>query len=87
MKAEEEDILTLLDHFDADTLVAGWAMEGHRFVEGEQRLDGRTTPWNTLALWDTHKLGLLGFPLIGDGVGDDRQIGGVEVSFVFLYNN
>ena len=30
-------------------------------------LRGRTCPWNTMAMWDVQKLGLTGFPLIGDG--------------------
>jgi hypothetical protein len=45
-------------------------------------LTGRTCPWNTFAIWRTHELGFLGFPIIGDGTGADRSIGGVEVSFV-----
>lgn len=31
-------------------------------------LNGRTTPWNTLALWDLKKLALTGFQLVSEGV-------------------
>lgn len=42
-------------------------------------LTGRTVPWNTFAVWRLRELGLLGFPLIGDGTAEDRAMGGVEV--------
>mmetsp|Transcript_36305 Transcript_36305/g.67641 ORF Transcript_36305/g.67641 Transcript_36305/m.67641 type:complete len:677 (+) Transcript_36305:79-2109(+) len=31
-------------------------------------LRGRTCPWNTCAIWRLDKLGIVGFPLIGDGI-------------------
>lgn len=31
-------------------------------------LRGRTCPWNTCAVWRLDKLGIVGFPLIGDGI-------------------
>jgi hypothetical protein len=43
-------------------------------------LTGRTCPWNTFAIWRVRELGIVGFPLMGDGTGEDRSIGGVEVS-------
>ena len=42
-------------------------------------LTGRTCPWNTFAIWRVQELGLIGFPLIGDGTADNRASGGVEV--------
>jgi hypothetical protein len=45
---------------------------------------GRTVPWNTFAIWDVNALGTTGFPLIGDGVAGRREIGGVEVSVVYI---
>ena len=42
-------------------------------------LTGRTCPWNTFAIWRVQELGLIGFPLIGDGTADNRACGGVEV--------
>lgn len=39
---------------------------------------GRTTPWNTFAIWQVDHLGRVGFPLIGDGQRGDRENGGVE---------
>lgn len=60
----------LLDHFTPDTLVVGPVLDGHVFEAGEQPLNGQTTPWNTLALWSTRKLGLTGFLNIADGMPD-----------------
>lgn len=40
------------------------------------QLNGRTTPWNTLALWNVRKLALTGFSTISDGLLDDNSIGG-----------
>jgi hypothetical protein len=34
-------------------------------------LTGRTTPWNTLAVWDLRKLSLTGFLLVSEGLFDD----------------
>mmetsp|Transcript_22387 Transcript_22387/g.37443 ORF Transcript_22387/g.37443 Transcript_22387/m.37443 type:complete len:362 (-) Transcript_22387:112-1197(-) len=43
-----------------------------------QTLRGRTCPWNTFAIWRVKELGFTGFALIGDGLGSDRTIAGVE---------
>nr|KAJ3403585.1 hypothetical protein HK105_004047 [Polyrhizophydium stewartii] len=53
--------------FGPDVLVVGKALSGHRFVAGVQRLDGVTTPWNTLALWSVSKLALTGFLMVAEG--------------------
>jgi MFS family permease len=58
----------LLDHFNENVLVVGPVLQGHMFDSGEQTLNGRTTPWNTLALWSVRKLALTGFPRIADGL-------------------
>jgi hypothetical protein len=68
----------LLAHFDHHTLVIGPVLEGHVFNEGENPLRGRTTPWNTCAIWSVAKLSLVGFPSIGDGIPNEVP-GGVEV--------
>mmetsp|Transcript_110143 Transcript_110143/g.322265 ORF Transcript_110143/g.322265 Transcript_110143/m.322265 type:complete len:795 (+) Transcript_110143:68-2452(+) len=60
----------LLDHHTHDTLVVGPVFSGHDFRAGEQPLNGRTTPWNTLALWSMRKLALTGFLCIADGLPD-----------------
>lgn len=65
-------------HLDGSTLVVGPVLDGHQFLEGEQVLRGRTCPWNTLALWNTAKLSAVGFPLMGDGLGEPT-CAGVEV--------
>ncbi|TYZ68925.1 hypothetical protein PybrP1_009105 [[Pythium] brassicae (nom. inval.)] len=77
-------------------LVVGAALPGHDFrpSHGESesesgdtlQLDGRTTPWNTLALWDLARLALVGFPLLGDALTLDAASAGVEeVSTIALY--
>jgi hypothetical protein len=54
----------------------------------EVKLTGRTTPWNTCALWDVRTLALTGFLLVSEGIhinsnfnddgGGSRVEGGVE---------
>lgn len=85
----------LQTHFKVgEDLVVGAALPGHAFQpEAEAgtllELNGLTTPWNTLALWDLRCLALIGFPLIGDGLKIDATGGscaGVEeVSTIALY--
>merc|ERR1719181_857769 len=65
----------LLDHFNNNVLVVGPVLDGHVFQAGEQPLNGRTTPWNTLALWSVRKLALTGFLCIADGLPETRSIG------------
>lgn len=67
-----------------NALVVGPVLEGHDFHPGWNDIRGRTTPWNTFAIWQTKKLAVIGFPLIGDGTADNRRIGGVEVSEFLL---
>ena len=73
----------LLQHMDEMTLVAGAVLPGHDFYpQSIQPLNGRTTPWNTLAIWNLAKLSLTGFVLVADGVhlGKDGSPGvsGIE---------
>lgn len=58
----------LLDYYTRYTLVVGAALAGHNFEAGEQRLNGRTAPWNTLSLWSVRKLSVTGFLCIADGL-------------------
>jgi hypothetical protein len=41
-------------------------------------LNGRTSPWNTLALWNVSKLALTGFLAVSEGLHDDPTVAGVE---------
>lgn len=61
---------------DVNTLVVGPALPGHDFKVGVHKIEGRTCPWNTFAIWNVNHLGLLGFPMVGDGMGTDAS--GVE---------
>jgi hypothetical protein len=69
-ETEAPSITPLLDNMDNSTLVVGALLEGHQFDDTAERvaLNGRTTPWNTLALWNLEKLALTGFPLVSDGL-------------------
>ena len=63
----------LIDAVDDDTLVAGCALPGHDYREdsggGEEvPLTGRTTPWNTCAVWNLRKLATTGFALVAEGL-------------------
>lgn len=70
------------------TLVVGTVLQGHEYKstgrgdEVEVALTGRTTPWNTNALWNVPKLALTGFLLVSEGLhpGEDGREGasGVE---------
>lgn len=79
-----EILAQLMSHMNKNVLVVGAALEGHnldnRFVNG----DGRTTPWNTLSLWNLEHLSKIGFPLIGDALFDPTQAGVEEVSAIAL---
>ena len=65
-------VALLLDHVDDGTLVAGCALPGHDYHEetttGAVPLTGRTTPWNTCAVWSVPKLATTGFPLVAEGL-------------------
>ncbi|CAE8587639.1 unnamed protein product [Polarella glacialis] len=73
----------LLDHHTADTLVVGPVVDGHVFCDGEQPLNGRSSPWNTLALWSVRKLALTGFLCIADGLPDVPPSVSRETSMAF----
>ena len=60
-----------------NVIVAGAAMNGHQYHAGVSDIDGnpnrqvvpltgRTTPWNTLCVWNLDKLSLTGFSMISD---------------------
>ena len=86
-----ENIGQLCELIADDVLVVGAAMEGHN-VKSSQGIDlsidgadGRSVPWNTLALWDLKYLQRFGFPLIGDALFGPKQAGVEEVSTIALY--
>lgn len=82
-------VAALRRHLTDDTAVAGLVLPGHDFHSGKNRnneavevpLTGRTTPWNTLALWDVRKLARTGFQLVSEGIVNDSEqqnMAGVE---------
>jgi len=87
IETSPETLRALVDHLDLDDgdLVVGVAIQGHEFKPGTNVLTGRTTPWNTLALWNTQELAKTGFLGVAEGwvrtVGDEGETviaGGVE---------
>lgn len=97
--ADLETLGSVLDAGPGGQLVAGAALAGHAFhvrpgeaVGCRVPLNGITTPWNTLALWDVDKLAHFGFPAVADGLvaappaahrrgggrADEKIAGGVE---------
>jgi len=69
-----ESIGALRSHMDENTLVAGAALPGHKYHDDEKKssevveLDGRTSPWNTVAIWNLSKIALTGFSLLAEGI-------------------
>ena len=72
-------VRTLCQHVseNKNVIVAGAALNGHQYhadVSGTDGLPnrqvvpltGRTTPWNTLCVWNLEKLSLTGFSMISD---------------------
>jgi hypothetical protein len=71
VSASQESIQELCRHVIEDednTLVAGAALNGHLHAGDNQEveLNGRTCPWNTLAVWNARRLSLTGFSLCSD---------------------
>lgn len=57
----KEAVQALGNLLGPDHLVVGAALAGHDFRAGETvELDGTSTPWNTIAMWDVYKLAKLG---------------------------
>jgi hypothetical protein len=94
-KATSTAIAALRSRMTSDTLVCGALLPGHDYQGGggemhEQEhpsdgisteLNGRTTPWNTLALWDLKKLALTGFQSVSEGSHNscsETSMAGVE---------
>lgn len=85
VSASSSSIQELSKHCnDATVLVAGAALPGHVYQHSPENatsdhatplaptiveLTGRTTPWNTLAVWNLSKLKLTGFLMVSDTVG------------------
>lgn len=86
VKMTSDAMDALKNEMDVDTtLVVGAVLQGHQHHniaddndndgggENEVELTGRTTPWNTLALWNLPKLALTGFLLVSEGIHPDEN--------------
>jgi len=67
-----------------DVLVVGLAFPDHQFEVGEHTINGGNTPWNTMAIWDVKKLGLIGFLASADGLIEGVEPGVEEVAAISL---
>lgn len=70
-----DQLLSHMKNDDDTTLVAGACLPGHDYQRKQSsniavvtELNGRTCPWNTLAVWNLQKLALTGFQLVSDGL-------------------
>jgi hypothetical protein len=82
---EPDDLLILRTHATPNTLVVGARVDAsHGGVPGTKTLDGQTSPWNTLALWNLATLGLTGFLAISDGLHTPESSGVEEVATISL---
>ena len=73
-------ISELASYVDDSTLVAGAAMAGHEFSEGEVAGNGANVPWNTLAVWNLKYLSRIGFVMSADAPFDEASAGVEELS-------
>ena len=73
-----KDMMILEQELKSDTLVIGAKLcERHGQQNETCTIDGWTSPWNTLAMWNLEKLALTGFLTISSGnLGDIK--GGIE---------
>lgn len=84
MAFTDGQIQSLFDHMDEITLVVGAALEGHNLQKGVVVGNGRTVPWNTLAVWNLDYLVRTGFLLIGDNPSDPANAGVEELTTIAL---
>ncbi|NEO81286.1 hypothetical protein [Moorena sp. SIO4G3] len=79
------DVEILNYHLTSDTLVVGAKMiSTHGGDAGVKFIDGMTSPWNTLALWNLSKLNITGFLGISSGLIKDVPGGMEEVTTISL---
>ena len=79
------DIKILDLHLTVDTLVVGAKMIlSHGGDAGVKPIDGMTSPWNTLALWNLSKLNITGFLGVSSGLLKDVPGGMEEVTTISL---
>ena len=73
-----KDMETLESYLKSDTLVVGAKLHNrHGHKDEVCQIDGWSSPWNTLALWNIEKLGLTGFLSISSGNLENIP-GGIE---------
>jgi len=80
-----EIIKELNKHLDNETLVVGAALSGHSFKKGKNIGDGKTVPWNTMALWNMKFLKINAFPMIGEALFNQRHAGVEELATIATY--
>jgi len=79
------NIYRLHAQLHSDTLVVGAKLlDIHGENTGLQPLNGLNSPWNTLALWDLHKLNIVGFLGLSNGFLNAVPAGIEEVATISL---
>ena len=83
--AQPHQIQSLRHHLDEQTLVVGAKIvEEHGSSRGRVPLTGWDSPWNTLAIWNPKKLGMIGFLPISGSLHTDVPGGAEEVAVISL---
>jgi hypothetical protein len=78
-------IAALQSHLDEQTLVVGAKIiANHGSAPGMGPLSGWNSPWNTLALWNPQKLGVIGFSPVSSGLVLDLPSGAEEVAVISI---
>jgi hypothetical protein len=75
--------LSLSSNVHRQHIITGAVLQGHQYHaptesntdELQVELTGRTTPWNTLALWNLPVLALTGFLLVSEGLHPEEDGG------------
>ena len=79
------DVEELYRFATPEALVVGARLEEtHGGPPGDRPIDGLSSPWNTLALWNVETLSLTGFLAVSDGLFEPDSAGVEEVVVISL---
>ncbi len=82
---EQQSVDLMHTHLGRDTLVVGARLTpDHGGSPGVKPIDGLTTPWNTLALWNLDKLHNTGFLEVSSELPNGTAVGMEEVPTISL---
>jgi hypothetical protein len=85
IEPERAPIDSLKPWIGPNVLVVGARLApDHGPTPGTHSIHAYNSPWNTLAVWNAHLLGLTGFPTVSDGQRRDLPAGMEEVTAISL---